>query len=65
MMAEVVKIDNDLVLKLSPLEKLGAFHGSLRVNQNSIVSIKEIPNPWRGPDGLNGVRAQVQGFLGS
>lgn len=63
-MAQVIEVDSDLVLELSLLERLGAFHSSLRVPKSSLISIHQIPNPWGSPGGLQGIRAPGTGFPG-
>ena len=63
-MAKVREVDGFLLLELSSLEKLGSLHGSIRVPKRFLTSIKEIPNPWKGPDGMRGVRAPGTGIPG-
>lgn len=60
-MAKVIEEENELVLKLSRLEKLGAFHTSIRAPKNSLVEIKEMANPWSRSDGMKGLRAPGTG----
>ena len=60
-MAKVIEEGNDLVLKLSRLEKLGAFHTSIRAPKNSLLEIKEMANPWSRSDGMKGLRAPGTG----
>ena len=60
-MAKVIEEGNDLVLQLSPLEKLGSLHNSIRVPINSLAEIKEIANPWSRSDGMKGLRAPGTG----
>ena len=60
-MAKVIEEGNELVLKLSRLEKLGAFHTSIRAPKNSLVEIKEMANPWSRSDGMKGLRAPGTG----
>jgi hypothetical protein len=60
-MAKVIEEGNELVLKLSRLEKLGAFHTSIRAPKNSLIEIKEMANPWSRSDGMKGLRAPGTG----
>jgi len=62
--ARVIEVDQHLVLELSGLEKLGSFHNSIRVPKSSLVSVKEIDNPWVGQDGMQGFRAPGTGIPG-
>jgi hypothetical protein len=59
--AKVIEEGNELVLQLSPLEKLGACHTSIRAPKSSLVEIKEMPNPWSRSDGMKGLRAPGTG----
>lgn len=63
-MAKVIEVDQDLVLMLSGLEKVGSFHKSIRVPKSSLDSVKEVENPWSGPDGMKGFRAPGTGIPG-
>ncbi len=63
-MAKVIEIGDQLVLKLSRLEKIGSLHKSLRVPKSSLVSIEDIPNPWFKANGLRGLRAPGTGLPG-
>jgi len=63
-MAKVIEVDQEIVLELSGLEKAGALHNSIRVAKNSLVSVKEIDNPWVGTDGMRGFRAPGTGIPG-
>ncbi len=60
-MAKVIEEGNELILQLSPLEKLGSLHNSIRVPMNSLVEIKEMANPWSRSDGMKGLRAPGTG----
>lgn len=55
-MASVMHKNGQLVLRLSTLEKVGAFHRSLVVDESALVRKYEIENIWRGGE-LKGVRA--------
>ena len=63
-MAQVIETDQELILTLSGLEKLGSFHNSIRVPKSCLLSIKELENPWSGPDGMKGFRAPGTGIPG-
>ena len=63
-MATVIDEGETLLLKLSPLEKLGSFHTSIRVPKTSLKSRHQISNPWSRADGLKGVRAPGTGIPG-
>lgn len=60
-MAEVVVDDGDVVVRLSPLEKLGAFRGDVRVPVSSIEGIRVVDDPWGA---LRGIRAPGTGLPG-
>ncbi len=55
-MAKVIEKDGVLTLQLSWLEKIGALHGDLSVASNQLISMSEVPNPWKRQF-LKGVRA--------
>lgn len=55
-MAKVLQKDNEVILQLSFLERLGAIHGSPRVPQNSILKIDFVEDLW-GTQILRGVRS--------
>lgn len=60
-MADLVIEGQDLVVKLSPLEKLAAFRGDVRVPLHSVIAVKVDEHPWRS---LRGVRAPGTGLPG-
>jgi hypothetical protein len=60
-MASVTIEDGELVVRLSPLEKLGAFHGDVRVPLSAVQSITVEADPWGV---LRGVRAPGTGVPG-
>jgi len=62
--AQVIETNQDLVLVLSWLEQVGALHKSIRVPKSSLDSVKEVENPWSGPDGMKGFRAPGTGIPG-
>ncbi len=60
-MAEVVVEAADLVVRLSPLEKLAAFRGNVRVPLAAVKSVEVDPLPWGA---LRGMRAPGTGIPG-
>ena len=57
-----LKIDgSDLVVKLSLLEKMGAFHGNIRVPLSDVRAADADPEPWSA---LRGIRAPGTGIPG-
>jgi len=63
-MAEIRESGSDLILELTFLEKICAFHNSIRVPRNSLVSVKETDDPWVGEDRMRGFRAPGTGIPG-
>src|SRR5690242_8516900 len=45
-MAELIINDKDLVVHLTLGEKIGSFHGDIRVRLSAIVSVAPDPQPW-------------------
>ena len=60
-MASVIKKDGRLVLDLTNLEKLGAFHGNLSIEENALARKYEIENVWNAKN-LRGIRAPGTGI---
>jgi len=60
-MARIGITGTDLVVTLSPLEKVLAFHGDLRVPLSTVKQACPEPHPWRA---LRGIRAPGTGFPG-
>jgi hypothetical protein len=60
-LAKVIERDGLITLKLSPLEKIGAFHGDISVPVEKMISKTEISNPWTS-EHLRGMRAPGTGF---
>jgi hypothetical protein len=58
-MAKLIVDGPDLVVRLSPLEKLGAFHGDVRVPLRAVRSAQPEPHPW---DAVRGVKAAGTGI---
>ena len=56
-MARIIETESEYQLLLSPLEKLGALHGSLSAPKSSLVASFEMNNPWDRSSGMQGVRA--------
>jgi hypothetical protein len=60
-MAELIADDEDLVVRLTPGEKIWGFHGDIRVRLSSIVSVASDPRPWLS---LRGWRMTGVSFVG-
>jgi hypothetical protein len=60
-MAELIVDDKDLVVHLTLGEKIGSFHGDIRVRLSSIVSVAPDPKPWLD---LRGWRMAGISFVG-
>lgn len=60
-MARLVVEGSDLVVRLSPLESLGALHRPVRVSLNSVVAVERSEALWSR---LRGIRAPGTGFPG-
>lgn len=60
-MAKVIEQGNDLILKLSWLEKLGAFHKDLVVSKEKLIKTTVFQNPW-SKEVLKGMRAPGTGI---
>ena len=60
-MAELIADDEDLVVRLTPGEKIWGFHGDVRVRLSSIVSVASDSKPWLG---LRGWRMAGVSFVG-
>jgi hypothetical protein len=60
-MASLGVIDDRLVLRLSPLEKVAAIRGDIQVPLSQVVAVAVEDRPWRY---LRGFRAPGTGFPG-
>ena len=60
-MASVIHENGRLMLELSRIEQLGAFHGSPSIEESALVRKYEIKNIWNAKD-LRGVRAPGTGI---
>jgi len=60
-MATIGIVGTDLVVSLSPLEKILALHGDLRVPLSTVELACSEPHPWRA---LRGIRAPGTGVPG-
>jgi hypothetical protein len=60
-MASLAPQADDLVLRLSSLEKAGALHGDLRIPLEAVESVVADQRPFRA---LRGIRAPGTGFPG-
>ena len=66
-MAELIVDDEDLVVHLTPSEKIWGFHGDIRVRLSAIVSVAPDPRPWLGLRGwrMAGVSIVGRAVLGT
>lgn len=46
-MAKVAKFGSYVILTLSPLERVIAFHKSPRARYSEIISVKKVDKPWK------------------
>jgi hypothetical protein len=60
-MAELTVDGEHLVVRLTLGEKIGGFHGDIRVRLSSVVSVAPDPKPWLG---LRGWRMAGVSFVG-
>ena len=60
-MAQVIKENGELVLRLSIREKIFALHGNPRANVSDLISATESDTPWT-KEVLRGVRAPGTGI---
>lgn len=60
-MAKVIEDGNTVTLTLSPIEKLGAFHGNLSIDKSHVLSIEASADPWNRSI-LRGIRAPGTGI---
>jgi hypothetical protein len=60
-MAELIVDNEDLVVHLTPGEKIWGLHGDIRVRLSSVVSVAPDPEPWLG---LRGWRMAGISFAG-
>ena len=60
-MAKVIERGNNLILKLSWLEKIGAFHKDIVVSKDKLIKTTVFQNPW-SKEVLKGVRAPGTGI---
>jgi hypothetical protein len=58
-MAEIVVAGDELLVRLSSLERLGAFRGDVRVPLAAVSAVAVNPDPWRA---LRGIRAPGTGI---
>ncbi len=66
-MAKLIADDEDLVVRLTPSEKIWGFHGDIRVRLSSVVSVAPDPKPWMGLRGwrMSGVSLVGHAVLGT
>ena len=60
-MAQVGEEGDQLILKLSTMEKIGAFHGNIRAPKSSLVRTSKVQEPWKAKS-LFGMRAPGTGI---
>ena len=63
-MAELIVNDENLVVRLTLGEKIGGFHGNIRVPLSSIVSVAPVPKPWLGLRGWRMAGISFTGVVG-
>jgi hypothetical protein len=61
--ASVTVDGEELVVGLSPLERLAAFHGDVRVPLATVRSVSVEPRPWSSLRGLRAPGTGVPGLL--
>jgi hypothetical protein len=61
-MATLTCDGGELVLQLAPLERLGAFHGDIRVPLAAVERVEISADPWHGA--VRGLRAPGTGLPG-
>ena len=60
-MAELVAQGSELVVRMSPLERLAAMRGDVRVPLSTVRSVELVPDPWSA---LRGIRSPGTGVPG-
>ena len=60
-MAQVIEEGSELKLILSPLERLGALHGSMTFPKSALIRSYVMDTPWNRKVGMIGVRAPGTG----
>ena len=65
--AELIVNDKNLVVHLTPGEKVWGLHGDIRIRLSSIVSVAPDPKPWLGLRGwrMAGVSLAGRAVLGT
>lgn len=61
-MAHVLEDGSELKLVLSPIERLGAMHGSMTFPKSALVRSYIMDSPWDRKVGMTGVRAPGAGI---
>jgi hypothetical protein len=54
---------SELVVRLSPLEKLATLRGDLRIPMRAVRSVRVEPDPWRLIRGVRGPGAGLYGVV--
>jgi hypothetical protein len=61
-MAELIINDKDLVVHLALGEKIGSFHGDIRVRLSAIIRVAPDPRPWLGLRGWRMAGISITGY---
>jgi hypothetical protein len=66
-MAELIVDDENLVVRLTLGEKIGSFHGNIRVPRSAVIRVAPDPKPWLGLRGwrMAGVSLPGRAMLGT
>ncbi len=62
-MATIATEGSELVVRLNPLEKLGAFHGNVQAPLAAIRSVAVTAHPWREIGGFRAPGTGVPGLI--
>jgi hypothetical protein len=61
-MAELIVDNWDLVVRLTPSEKIWSFHGDVRVRLTSVTAVSPDPQPWLGLRGWRMAGVSLTGY---
>jgi hypothetical protein len=61
--AKLIVDGPDLVVQMSSLEKLGAFHGDVRVPLSTVRSAEIEPHPWTAVRGIKAAGTGIPGVI--
>lgn len=62
-MAELVTRAGELVVRLSPVEKAGGFHGDIRVPFPAVRRVSVVHDPWSTVRGLRAPGTGIRGLI--